>query len=176
MLVEIADEDARWALLNLETLAARACGAVLDHLGHAPSLFEVSLLACDDARIRTLNAEFRGKDKPTNVLSWPAWDLSADEPGQHPEAPDPGTADDPEFLGDIALAFETCMAEAKTQQKRPEDHVFHLIVHATLHLLGFDHENDMDAVLMEGIEIAILGKVGIANPYDGDGADVTALD
>ncbi len=163
MPVEINTEDERWR--DLAPLAGRAVDATLTHLGHDPAVFEVSLLACDDARIRALNAQFRGKDQPTNVLSWPAWDLAAETPGDPPVAPEPGTPDDPEALGDIALAHETCTREAGEQGKSPDDHVTHLIVHSVLHLLGFDHENATDARLMEGTEVAILAKLGIADPY-----------
>ena len=165
MLIEIAFEDPRWDAAGLEPLAQRACAAALRHLGREPALFEISMLACDDARIRTLNAEFRGKDKPTNVLSWPAWDLSAETPGALPEPPEPGTAEDPEGLGDMALAYETCLREAAEQNKPPLDHVTHLIVHSVLHLLGYDHETDPDAELMEETERSILAQLGIADPY-----------
>ena len=168
MLIEIAFEDPRWDAAGLEPLAQRACAAALRHLGREPALFEISMLACDDARIRTLNAEFRGKDKPTNVLSWPAWDLSAETPGALPEPPEPGTAEDPEGLGDMALAYETCAREAADQGKSFDDHVTHLVVHSLLHLLGYDHETDADAEVMEETEVAILAHLGIADPYAAD--------
>ena len=164
--LEINDEDARWG--DLAPLARAAADATLRHLGHDPALFEVSVLACDDARIRALNAEFRGKDKPTNVLSWPAWDLSPDSPGGTPEAPEPGTADDPEPLGDIALSFDTCTREALEQGKPFAHHVTHLVVHSVLHLLGHDHETDADASRMEKTEIAVLEQLAIPDPYAGD--------
>lgn len=168
MPVEVIYEDERWTALDLEALASRAGAAALTHLGHDPGGFEISLLACDDARIRGLNAGFRGKDKATNVLSWPAWDLSAEEPGGLPEPPETGTPEDPEALGDIALAYETCAAEAREQGKALADHLTHLVVHSTLHLLGYDHETDADAGLMEKTEVAILAQLGIADPYAAD--------
>jgi len=161
--LEINAEDPRWG--DLDPLARAAVEATLQHLGHDPSLFEVSLLACDDARIRALNAGHRDKDKPTNVLSWPAWDLSPQTPGGAPEAPETGTPEDPEALGDIALAYETCQREAAEQGKPFTDHVTHLIVHSTLHLLGYDHESDADAALMEKTEVAVLALMGVGNPY-----------
>ncbi len=170
--LDINDEDPRWG--DLEPLARRAIDAVLAQLGHDPGCFEVSLLACDDARIRALNAQFRGKDAPTNVLSWPAWDLSPETPGGTPDAPETGTPDDPEALGDIALSHDTCLREATEQGKRFDHHVTHLIVHSTLHLLGFDHETDEDAVLMEKTEIEVLAQMGVADPYDDDGAGLPA--
>lgn len=168
MLIEIAFKEPRWDAAGLEPLAQRACDVALRHLGHDPEGVEVSVLACDDARIRVLNAEFRGKDAPTNVLSWPAWDLSAETPGALPEPPETGTPDAPEGLGDMALAYETCAREAEEQGKRFDDHVTHLVVHSLLHLLGYDHENDADAALMEETEVAILAQLGIADPYAPD--------
>lgn len=164
--LEINTEDSRWG--DPDPLVRRAADAVMRHLAQDPALFELSVLACADARIRELNASFRGKDKATNVLSWPAWDLSPQTPGTAPDSPEPGTVDDPEPLGDIALAWETCQREAVEQGKRPEDHVTHLIVHSVLHCLGFDHETDADAALMEETEIAILAKLGIGDPYASD--------
>ncbi|MCC5970938.1 MAG: rRNA maturation RNase YbeY [Pararhodobacter sp.] len=163
MPVELNTEDARWG--DLAPLAERSLAVALRHLGHDPARFEVSLLACDDARIKALNAQFRGKAGPTNVLSWPTWDLSAEVPGALPEPPEPGSIDDPEALGDLALAFETCQREAMEQGKTLPDHVTHLIVHSLLHLLGYDHESEQDAQLMEETETEILATLGIADPY-----------
>lgn len=171
MLVDVVIEDPRWQEAVLSPLAERACSAALGHLGHDPALFEISLLACDDDRIRALNRDHRGKDAPTNVLSWPAWDLSSETPGALPDAPEPGTVDDPEGLGDIALAYDTCLREAIEQGKWLDDHVGHLIVHSLLHLLGYDHETDPDAATMEETEVAILAKLGIADPYAADDPD-----
>ncbi|MCB1406296.1 MAG: rRNA maturation RNase YbeY [Rhodobacteraceae bacterium] len=165
MQVDIDIDDPRWADMGLDAIVLRAGAATLAHLGHDAAGFELSVLACDDARIRTLNAQFRGKDSATNVLSWPTWDLSAEAPGALPEPPEPGNADDPEALGDMALAYETCLREAAEQNKPPLDHVTHLIVHSVLHLLGYDHETDPDAELMEETERSILAQLGIADPY-----------
>ena len=165
MPVEVLIEGGAWDGIDLQHLTQRAADATLVHLGHDPAGVEISLLACDDPRIAALNAQFRGKDTPTNVLSWPVWDLSADTDGDLPEPPDTGTPDDPESLGDIALAWETCSREAAEQGKPLADHLTHLTVHAVLHLLGYDHERDKDAALMEKTETEILGKMGIADPY-----------
>lgn len=175
--LDIAIEDPRWA--DVEALARPAIDAALAHLGHDPALFEVSLLACDDARIAALNAQFRAKDKPTNVLSWPTWDLSPDTPGGAPEPPEPGTPEDPEGLGDIAISYDTCAREAVEQGKSLDDHARHLIVHSLLHLLGYDHETEEDARLMEEIERIILAGMGVDDPYaieTGASDDVAALD
>lgn len=105
---------------------------------------EVAVVFADDAKLRGLNARFRGKDKATNVLSF-----------GDPENP----------LGGIALAFETISAEAKAQNKSFVNHSKHLILHGLLHLLGYDHDTARGARLMEGLEIAILSDMGIPNPY-----------
>ena len=159
MTVDCVIEDPRWG--DIDTLARTATDAVLDRLGLEPSLFEISLLACDDARIAGLNADFRGKALPTNVLSWPSEERGATVDGEMPLPPDPA---DPE-LGDIAIAYDTCAREAAEAGKTMADHTIHLLVHGTLHLLGFDHERDRDATLMEGLETEILGKLGIGDPY-----------
>ena len=159
---EICDcvlEDERWEAVGLPALAERAARVALATAGLAGEDWEIALLACDDARIATLNADFRGKPAATNVLSWPAEDLAAETPGGNPPAPE-----GPE-LGDIAIAYETCEAEARDQGIDFSDHLSHLVVHAVLHLLGFDHIADEDAELMEGLEIKALASMGIENPY-----------
>jgi len=163
--VDVNIEDDGWG--EIAPLVERAVAATLSHLGHDPLVLEVSVLACDDARIRALNARFRGKDAATNVLSWPAADLAPDQPGGQPHPPEAGAQDDPEPLGDIALARETCAAEAAAQGKPLDDHITHLVVHSVLHLLGYDHETDADAHLMETTETAILAQMGIPDPYAG---------
>jgi metalloprotein, YbeY/UPF0054 family len=167
--LDINAEEPRWG--DLDPLARSAIEATLAHLGHDPACFEVSLLACDDTRIKALNAGFRDKDKPTNVLSWPSWDLSPETPGGLPEEPETGTPEDPEPLGDIALAYETCAREAVEQGKTLSDHTTHLVVHSVLHLLGYDHETDEDAALMEKTEVAILARLGIGDPYAEDDSE-----
>jgi probable rRNA maturation factor len=162
MPVEVMIEDDRWRAAGLEPLAARAAEATLAHLGLVPGDWEISLLACDDTRIATLNAEFRGKPAPTNVLSWPAEDLSPARAGDIPVPPEPG---EDGFLGDIAISHDTCAREAAEAGCPFADHVTHLTVHAVLHLLGFDHIRDPDATLMEATEVAILGKLGVRDPY-----------
>lgn len=158
--VDAALEDARWDAVGLEDWAHRALQAVLRHLALPEG--EVSLLGCDDARIAALNAEFRGKPTPTNVLSWPAEERGADSPGALPRLPKaPHEAE----WGDVAIAYETCAAEAAAQSKPLDAHVTHLLVHGILHLLGFDHENEADALLMERFEVEILDILGVPDPY-----------
>ncbi len=164
-MVDIVVEDGRWQALGLQALAERAAAATLAGLGLAPEGYEISLLATDDARIALLNADFRGKPVPTNVLSWPSEERGAETVGDAPDLPAPGTPADPEALGDIALAWETCAAEAEDQGKRLEDHVTHLMVHAVLHLLGHDHVEEADACLMEEREVRILATLGVSDPY-----------
>jgi probable rRNA maturation factor len=128
---------AREAKRFLSTVAAR------DDLGTIP-VGEVTVVLSDDARVRGLNFQFRGKDRATNVLSFP----------------DVATP-----LGGIALAFETLESESVAQRKRFVNHVKHMILHGFLHLLEFDHQTTREACLMERLETAILGEMGIPNPY-----------
>jgi len=162
MSVDCMIEDKRWIAVDLEGLAEAASEATFAQLGLVG--FEVSLLGCNDARIADLNADFRGKPTPTNVLSWPSDERGAEADGGQPLPPDPT---DPE-LGDIAIAYETCAQEAETAGKSLNDHTTHLIVHGILHLLGYDHERDQDATLMEGLESVILGNMGLDDPYKGE--------
>lgn len=160
MTVDCMVEDKRWG--DIGALAQLATDAVFERLGIEPSVFEISLLACNDARIAVLNEDFRGKPQPTNVLSWPSDERGAAIDGEMPLAPQAGPDNE---LGDIAIAYDTCKREAEAAGKPMRDHTLHLLVHGTLHLLGFDHERDRDATLMEGLESEILGKLGIADPY-----------
>ncbi|MEM9788306.1 MAG: rRNA maturation RNase YbeY [Pseudomonadota bacterium] len=160
MTVDIVIEDTRWT--DIASLAQMATDAALDRLGLEPAVFEISVLACDDARIAALNADFRGKPQPTNVLSWPSQERAAAMDGEMPVTPLPGHDTE---LGDIAIAYDTCAREATEAGKTMADHTAHLLVHGTLHLLGFDHVRDRDATLMEGLETEILGKLGISDPY-----------
>ena len=164
-LVDCVIEDERWTAFGLEPLALRAVQATLGELGLPEAGFTVVLMACNDARIATLNADFRGKPQPTNVLSWPAEELAAEDEGGTPDQPEPGGADDPASLGDIAVAYDTCAHEAAEAGKPMADHVTHLIVHGLLHCLGYDHIRDGDAAVMEGTEVRILATLGLCDPY-----------
>lgn len=152
-------EDERWT--GLDRLATRACEATLAHQGLDPARYEIVVLGADDIRIAALNGQFRGKTRPTNVLSWPSEERGAASPGGRPAPPN-----SPE-LGDVALSWETCAAEAERFGLSLEDHVSHLLVHGALHLLGYDHETDADAALMESVETEILGSIGLPDPYGG---------
>ncbi|SLN64605.1 Endoribonuclease YbeY [Pseudoruegeria aquimaris] len=165
MQLDVLIEDPRWEALGLAALAETAAAATFALLGFDAEGWELSLMGCDDARIAALNTEFRDKPRPTNVLSWPAQERVADAPGGTPEAPEPEFPGMPVELGDIAIAFETCQREAEEAGKPMSDHVTHLIVHGVLHLLGYDHIDDADAALMEGLEVRILAKLGLPDPY-----------
>lgn len=141
-----------WARIGaLEGLARRAVEAALAVAGEPRSPAELSLLLTDDAGVQELNRTWRGQDKPTNVLSFP---------GSGPASPD-GVS----HLGDIALAYETVAREAAGEGKSLADHLTHLIVHGTLHLLGHDHGSDEEAEAMEALEVEALARLGIADPY-----------
>lgn len=163
--VDTVIEDPRWQALGLETLATRAVAAAFADLGLPPTGFALCVLGCDDARIAVLNGDFRAKAQATNVLSWPSEERGAAVEGGTPEAPVPGDDEDPAELGDIAIAYDTCAAEAQAAGKPLADHVSHLLVHGTLHLLGYDHVNDRDAEVMEATEVRILARLGLCDPY-----------
>jgi len=117
---------------------------------------ELAVMLTDDAGIRTLNSNWRGIDKPTNVLSFPAL---------RPPTGVSGADDVPPMLGDIAIAYETARREADDEQKPFDHHLSHLTVHGFLHLVGYDHETDDEAEAMEALEIEILAQLGIPDPY-----------
>jgi probable rRNA maturation factor len=140
---------------DAEAVIHRAIGAAAEMARADVGDAELAIMLTDDAGIRTLNQNWRGIDKPTNVLSFPA--LQPTGAG----APD----DAPRMLGDIAIAFETTRREADDEQKPFDHHLSHLAVHGFLHLIGYDHENDEDAEAMESLETEILAQLGIPDPY-----------
>lgn len=148
--VEIEAGDWSKALPDAVGLVERAAAAALAGAGQAG---EVAVLLTDDEAVRDLNARFRGKDAPTNVLSFPA-----------PENPEG-------LLGDIALALGVMVREAAEQGKPLADHLQHLVIHGVLHLIGYDHETDGDAERMESLERQLLAGLGVPDPYAGDEGD-----
>jgi probable rRNA maturation factor len=146
-LIDVEIEDEAWvrAQADAEGLSRRAAGAVLDYEHLAER--NLTLLLTNDLAVQALNARFRGQDKPTNVLSFPA--------GPNPE----------QHLGDVALAYETCVREAAEQGKSLAAHLQHLVAHGVLHLLGYDHMSEPEAEEMEGLERVVLASLGVPDPY-----------
>jgi probable rRNA maturation factor len=161
--IDVSVEAEGWTALDLPRLAGQAAEATLSRLAIGGPA-EIALLATSDAVVARLNEDFRGRPAPTNVLSWPAQPLAPPAPGRAPPRPVSDPAGEM-FLGDIALAWETCATEAAAGGRPLGDHVVHLIVHAILHLVGYDHICDDDAVLMEGLEVEILLALGVPDPY-----------
>ena len=147
-MIEVQVEDAGWrvALPEAESLAEAAAGAALAALAE-PMAGDLVILLTNDAEVQALNARYRGKDQPTNVLSFPA--------GPNPHG----------HLGDVALALGVCKAEAKAQGKPLADHLRHLVAHGVLHLVGYDHEAEAEAETMEALEREILAGLGVPDPY-----------
>ena len=165
--IDLKLEDGRWAELELEDLSRRAVSQTLRNLGLDPAEFAVSILACNDERIASLNADFRDKSGATNVLSWPSRERAAHSPGSAPDLPDANNPMDAE-LGDIAISYDTVEREAAASGTSIRHHTLHLIAHSTLHLLGYDHISDLDGKLMEAREVEILADLDVANPYEID--------
>jgi len=140
---------------DAETVIHRAIATAAEMVDADIGETELAIMLTDDAGIRTLNSNWRGIDKPTNVLSFPALQPSG------PRGPD----DAPRMLGDIAIAYETTRSEADEEQRPFDHHLSHLAVHGFLHLIGYDHEKDDDAEAMEALEREILSQLGIPDPY-----------
>ncbi len=147
--IAISIEDKRWKILpNINAVSARAVAAAIQHISAKP-FAELSLAYIDDAHMKNLNKTYRGKNKPTNVLSFPSVGSRAFTP----------------LLGDIVFAFETVSAEAQKFGIPLESHLAHLIIHGFLHLQGYDHQNEKNAQVMEALEVKALADLGISNPY-----------
>ena len=144
--VEIEADDWTEALPDAEAVVERAATAALGEIEG-----DLVVLLTDDAAVQVLNLQFRAKDKPTNVLSFPGGDMPM--PGQAPH------------LGDIVLAFGVCRDEAEAQGKSLANHLTHLVIHGVLHVLGRDHEDDAEAEAMEAEERSLLASLGVADPY-----------
>src|SRR6202045_1859288 len=140
---------------DAEAVIHRAVAAAAEIADASLGEAELAVMLTDDAGIRTLNSNWRGIDKPTNVLSFPAL----------PPTGGGGPDGAPRMLGDIAIAYETTRREADDEQKPFDHHLSHLAVHGFLHLIGYDHEKDDDAEAMETLERGILAQLGIPDPY-----------
>jgi probable rRNA maturation factor len=138
-----------------EAVIHRAIAAAAELADADTGEAELAVMLTDDEGIRTLNSNWRGIDKPTNVLSFPAL----------PPTGPAGPGDPPRMLGDIAIAYQTTRKEADDEQKPFDHHLSHLAVHGFLHLIGYDHEKDDDAEAMETLEQQILAQLGIPDPY-----------
>jgi probable rRNA maturation factor len=153
LVVDIAIEAPAWAALpDLEAFTERVLrqSEAVSGVELAPHC-EVSVAFCDDAAVRALNAQWRGQDKPTNVLSFPT----------------PGPLTKKPMLGDIVIAYETVAREAQAENKSLAEHAAHMIFHGFLHLIGYDHETPADAEAMEALERRIAQALGIKDPYEG---------
>lgn len=161
--VDVIIHNSRWhdVLPGGEALAKAVVEMVLSRpeFSHGKeALMEVSVVMADDTFIQELNAVYRKKDKPTNVLSFPSMELI-------PGGPWPVEEGEVFLLGDVILALETIQREAIEQHKIFKNHFCHLLIHGILHLLGYDHIKKADATVMETLEVAILQSIGITNPY-----------
>ena len=161
MMLEVAvDADPEWDSSDWPALAERSARAAIaesafPQLADGPRGVELSVRFAGDGEVHALNAEWRGKDKPTNVLSFPM-----------AEAEELARSDGPELLlGDIILARGVCLAEAADKAIAIEQHAAHLLVHGTLHLLGHDHHDDAAAADMEAREVRALARLGLPDPY-----------
>lgn len=168
--LEVLIEDGRWRGADFAGVSRRAARAALEAAGIDPGLVTVSALGCDDSRISGLNKRFRGRSGPTNVLSFPAFPAT-------PESPLTGRdlmgQSSPVFIGDIAVAYETVSSEASSLGLAVSSHLAHLVAHGCLHMLGYDHESDADARVMESLEAGILEGLGIPSPYAASGRVLT---
>jgi probable rRNA maturation factor len=146
-LIDIHTDDPRWRKVRGLPARLRRAAELALKRGRARDASQLTILLAGDQRLKDLNRQFRGRNKPTNVLSFPV-------EGQNDV-----------YLGDIALAYGVTADEARAGAKRFVDHAMHLTVHGVLHLLGFDHETDRDAAVMEPLETRILRELGVADPY-----------
>lgn len=149
--VTVALDTWRSAVADVEKVCRRAAAEALAHTGRAEAENEVSVLLCGDDTVSELNGEYRGAARPTNVLSFPNGFA--------------GAGPDTHLLGDVAIAFETVAAEAAASRLAIVDHLTHLVVHGVLHLLGYDHQTAREADDMEALEVAILDRLGVPDPY-----------
>ncbi|APR52225.1 rRNA maturation RNase YbeY [Sphingomonas koreensis] len=151
--------DLDWDAIGVQAAAAAVAQTPFGGLADAEAVIEIAVRLTDDAEVHQLNAQYRGKDKPTNVLSFPM--IEPDLIAVLTQNSDDGEV----ILGDIVLAHGVCAAEAQEKGFTVEQHATHLIVHGVLHLLGYDHQGDSEAEAMESMERAALETLGIPDPY-----------
>ncbi len=165
--VEITAPGWREVLPTAAAMAREAAEAALAAAGFGPlaHMLEVGIRLAGDPELRALNARFRGIDRPTNVLAFPATDC---RPGRLPAPPAEGA---PIALGDVAVAYETAAREARAAARPLADHLRHLVVHGVLHLAGHDHKTDAEAAAMEALEARALERLGAPDPYRSAGSD-----
>jgi probable rRNA maturation factor len=167
--VTILEEAGDWAAIaSREEAVVRAAAALARHPACAAARgAEACVVLADDAVVRSLNREYRGRDAATNVLSFPFQMPALSEPADKDdtEAEAAGASAEPRHLGDVLLAAETVCREADAQGILPVHHLQHLVVHGLLHLLGLDHDTDPRAEAMERLEVEILATLGVPDPY-----------
>ncbi len=167
--IDTVIEDDNWQieLENAEQFCGDICNKILDELSkivnveYIPYNIEISILLSNDSKLQELNLEYRKKDKPTNVLSFPNFNIKIDGLNRLKKN------EVPIMLGDIVFSYQTIKGESDQQNKEFKDHFTHLITHGILHLFGYNHEIENEAKEMESVEIEILDKLGIKNPYRG---------
>ena len=167
IIANIVLKDDRWKKLPLKKIAVTALNLIVDDVLQKNNDFEISILATNDPEVIYLNNNFRGFNSSTNILSWPEHRYERKKPGLFPRPISTSFvySDGLNFLGNLAISFDRCSIEAEDANLVFKDHITHLLIHGCLHLFGFDHENELDAKLMEDIEIELLSKLGIRNPY-----------
>ncbi len=167
MKIDILCTDTRWSQSSLRKVCQRSFKLALSSLSVGEENFEISVLACNNDEIKDLNRRFRGHNSATNILSWPETDFKNQKKGKFQV----GTGqlskegDVYIFLGNIAISYDQCSLECVQRNIKFGDHVTHLLLHGCLHLLGYTHKKIVDAKVMEKMEVKLLDRIGIKNPY-----------
>lgn len=158
MNLEISIENDSWNNIDVNKITQNCVYCIFSELKLKRDNIEICFLFTNDDEVQTLNKTYRGIDKPTNVLSFPAdsMDDLDDDPENRPTC----------LIGSAAFAYETIERESREQQKSFSDHLNHLVIHSILHLLGYDHVDESEAKVMENLEVSLLKKLNIANPYE----------
>jgi probable rRNA maturation factor len=154
MNLEISIDYDKWDEINVNSIVENTVATVLSEIGIKKNNIEICFLFTNDEEIKVLNNTYRGINKATNVLSFPMSKIDDD-----------GNCENPIILGSIAFAYQTIKRESKEQNKLLEKHMRHLIVHSVLHLLGYDHVQQTETATMEALEVKILKKLNVADPY-----------